>query len=193
MTDPLTLFERFADSEEAAHRVTWAEPDEDAFYDGLSPLSGLLDKGLRKDLSPIGHRFFAEEEDFTGEKVDTELARIRRRSVFATSTWRDAERGLIVTGYLGPRTTQIDDGIYQRFHLALDLEPPKIIGYDVVCSTCSGTGQRSGAACEDCGGGGFQRRGASAPLTGDPRTGQLRVVQAPTDDRSKAILAAHGG
>ncbi len=191
MTDPSTHFHAFADAEQDARIATWSEEDEDAYYDRLGAFFRLIAKPLRTSLNPAG-RFFAEDEEFKGPKVEGELADIRRRTLFAFTSWQDPERGTMATALFGPNTPKLDDRIYQRFHLALALDPPQIVGYEVSCSTCKGTGQRPGAPCEDCGGRGFQPRGSSLALTGDPRSGELQVVEQPEDERSQAILAAHG-
>lgn len=192
MTDPDTLFQDFAQAEVLARRATWAEPDRSAYREALSHFKRHLSPSLAKDLKPNG-RMVAKREGYAGATVDKELAGIQRRVVYGYSSWRDPQHGLIATGYLGPSKPHIPSGIYHRFHLALDATPPQIVAYDVVCSTCGGTGQRPNGTCEDCGGGGFQARGSSVGFAKDPRSGQLRILQQPEDDESKAIFAAFGG
>lgn len=191
MTDPLTLLNAFADAEHDARAATWSEEDEDAYYDRLGEFLRFVHKPLKAGLNPRG-RFFAEDEDFAGPKVEKELAAIRRRTLFAVSSWRDPEHGLMCTGWFGPNTPKLNDGIYQRFHLALDLEPAQVVACDVVCSTCQGSGLRGSEPCEDCSGTGFQPRRGSASLGGDLHAGRVQVVQQPDDERSRSILAAYG-
>lgn len=163
MSDSLALFNEFVDAEVAARHATWSEADDVSYYGVLGGLLRLVALPLKESFTPSGRRA-AKMERCSGPKVKRKVADIRRRTIFSIDTWTDPQHGTLATGYLGTDSARADDGISERFHLSLDLEPPRIIGWESLCSACQGTGCGPDAPCKHCKGVGFQTQRHSVPL-----------------------------
>lgn len=193
MIDATALIQSFLDAELAVARANWTEQDDSRFYEILSHFTRHVAKHARLLMVPEG-RGMAEIEEFEPAEVERQLGMLRRRTLFATASWKHPAEGLVITALVDRPDPQLESRPTQRMHLLMDREPPQFVAHETTCSTCRATGRRGDVRCEDCAGRGWTGYRGNLDLGPIVNLGQanLHVPRERVEERDQPLLAALG-